>query len=669
MTGQFASNRTSLNDDQRGNRALNEPRTKEMIETLASHGRPVAPSHGALKTLGINDVSITGGFWGNKQQVNAANSIAHCEAWIEKVGWIGNFDAAMAGRLPHDRTGRSFSDSDVYKLIEAMAWEIGRSGDQDMDRRLNAMVARIAPVQEEDGYLNTNFGREGQGARYSDLEWGHELYSFGHLIQAAVARGRTHGDDLLVEIARRAADHICEAFGPNGIQGVCGHPEVEVALVEFSRYTGERKYLDQAQLFVERRGHGTLGKIEMGSTYFQDDKPVRDTTVMAGHAVRALYLAAGAVDLAVETGDDELLSVLIEQTANTVARRTYITGGMGAHHEGESFGLDFELPSDRAYSETCAGVGSVMVNFRLLLATGEARYADLIERTLFNVVAASPAEDGKSFFYTNTLHQREPGSPPSATTASPRASSSLRAPWFDVSCCPTNVARTIASLGAYLATTDAGGVQVHQYADSRINAVLDSGAPVGITVSTDYPQSGHIRFEIVEAAAQEWTLTLRVPSWAKAGAVLRVGSDETAVFPGMTAITRQFDEGDTIDLELPVAPRWTTPDPRVDSIRGSVAVERGPLVMCVESVDLRPGADVNNIRVDGTASLLDQDGSVSVNLRTMDFTDTNWLADGDEVAASKANSERVSLIPYYQWANRGASTMRVWLPIDVEAAR
>lgn len=635
-----------------------------MTETLASQGRPVVPSRGALKSLGINDVSITGGFWGGKQQINAANSIAHCEAWIEKVGWIGNFDAAMEGRLPQDRTGRSFSDSDVYKLIEAMAWEIGRSGDQDMDRRLKAMVARIAPVQEEDGYLNTNFGREGQGARYSDLEWGHELYSLGHLIQAAVARGRTQGDDPLVEIARRAADHICEAFGPNGIQGVCGHPEIEVALVEFSRYTGEHKYLDQAQRFVERRGHGSLGQIEMGSTYFQDDKPVRNTTVMAGHAVRALYLAAGAIDLAVETGDDELLSVLIEQTANTAARRTYITGGMGAHHEGESFGLDFELPSDRAYSETCAGVGSVMVNFRLLLATGDARYADLIERTLFNVVAASPADDGKSFFYTNTLHQREPGTPPSATTASPRASSSLRAPWFDVSCCPTNVARTIASLGGYLATTDAGGVQVHQYAGSRINAVLDSGAPVGITVTTDYPHSGHIRLEIVEAAAEEWTLTLRVPSWAKVGAVLRVGAEETLVYPGVTAITRQFREGDTIELELPFAPRWTSPDPRVDSIRGSVAVEQGPLVMCVESVDLRAGADVNNIRVDSKDSLLDQHGVVTVNLRTMDFTDTNWLTDGDEVVALEADTERVALIPYYRWANRGASTMRVWFPLD-----
>jgi DUF1680 family protein len=640
----------------------------KMSEILADHGRPVAPSHGALQTLSINDVSITGGFWGTKQQINAAASIAHCEGWIEKVGWIGNFDAAIEGRLPQDRTGRSFADSDVYKLIEAMAWEIGRSGDAEMERRLNAMVARIAPVQEADGYLNTNFGRDGQGARYSDLEWGHELYSFGHLLQAAIARGRTHGNDLLVDIARRAADHICEAFGPNGIQGVCGHPEIEVALVEFSRYTGEQKYLDQARLFVERRGHGTLGPIEMGASYFQDDQPVRETTVMAGHAVRALYLAAGAVDLAVETGDDELLRALIEQTANTVAHRTYITGGMGAHHEGESFGLDHELPPDRAYSETCAGVGSVMVNFRLLLATGEAKYADLIERTLFNVVAASAAEDGQSFFYTNTLHQREPGSPPSQTDASPRASSSLRAPWFEVSCCPTNVARTLASLGAYLATTDTHGVQIHQYADSQVRAALPSGAPVGITVTTDYPHSGHIRFEITEAAAEEWTLSLRIPSWAEAGAVLRVGADEKLVYPGVASITREFGEGDTIELELPISPRWVTPDPRVDAVRGSVAVERGPLVMCVESVDLLPGSSVNDIRVDTTAPLLDDDGVASVELKTMNFTDTNWLSGGDEVQATQADAHRVSLIPYYQWANRGPSTMRVWLPEDATSA-
>src|SRR5690606_11757002 len=225
----------------------------------------------------------------------------------------------------------------------------------------------------------------GQGARWSDLEWGHELYCLGHLFQAAVARARTRpeADDGLLEVARRAADLGCGVFGDGGIRSVCGHAEVEVALAELARVTGEQRYLEQAKLFVDRRGHGVLADIEWGRGYFQDDVPVREAQVLHGHAVRANYLAAGAVDVAVETGEAELLDALRSQWERTVARRTYITGGQGSHHQDEAFGDDFELPSDRAYSETCAGVGSVMFSWRLLLATGEARYADLIERTLY----------------------------------------------------------------------------------------------------------------------------------------------------------------------------------------------------------------------------------------------------------------------------------------------
>lgn len=405
-------------------------------------GRPAVPSAGVLRPLGIGEVAIKGGFWGDRQLLNATAIIEHCEKWVEVMGWTGNFDAAVEGRLPRDRRGREFSDSDVYKLLEAMAWEIRRRGDQDMDSRFRALVERIAPVQEPDGYLNTMFGRPGQPPRYSDLQWGHELYCFGHLIQAGIARGRTYGHDLLVQIALRAADHVCEVFGENGIASVDGHPEIEVALAELARYTGNRRYLEQARVFIERRGHGVLGDIELGASYYQDDVPVREATVLRGHAVRALYLAAGAADVAVETADDELLEAVARQTLNTLARRTYITGGMGAHHEGESFGLDYELPPDRAYSETCAGVGSVMLNHRMLLATGDVTYADAIERALFNVVATSPAADGQAFYYTNTLHQRVAGTVPADAVASPRASSSLRAAWFEVSCCPTNVART-----------------------------------------------------------------------------------------------------------------------------------------------------------------------------------------------------------------------------------
>ncbi len=628
-------------------------------------GRPVAPSTGRWRPLGLADVTIDTGFWADLQRLNSTAMIAHCEEWVETMGWIGNFDAAVEGRLPADRHGREFSDSEIYKLLEAMSWEVGRTGDAALEARLQALVARIAPAQDTDGYLNTRFGRPGQEPRYSDLQWGHELYCYGHLIQAGVARARTHGEDELVRIATRAADHVCDVFGHDGDRRVCGHPEIEVALVELYRVTGERRYLEQARSFVDRRGHGALGDIELGRQYFQDDRPVRETTVMDGHAVRSLYLAAGAADVAVEDGDDDLLAAVAIQTVTTLARRTYLTGGMGAHHEGESFGQDHELPPDRAYSETCAGVASVMLNHRLLLATGDPRHADAVERTLFNVVAASPAEDGRSFYYTNTLHQRVPGAVPEAAVASPRASSSLRAPWFEVSCCPTNLTRTIATLGAYLATADDDGVQLHQYAGATVRATIGGGREVGLRVETAYPKDGTIRIVVTETPDDSWRLTLRVPSWAM-GATLTHGATHRVVEPGYAALARRFAVGDVIELVLPMSARWTWPDARVDAVRGQVAVERGPLVMCLESTDL--GDSVNVVRVHTDEPPVDEGGVVRVHATRLALDEVGWpygshdATDGTGVVTGSVDAGLVTLVPYHHWANRGPSTMRVWMP-------
>jgi len=628
--------------------------------------RPVNPSRGVLRPLPIGDVTIDGGFWAERQHLNATTIVPHIESWVEEMGWVSNFDAAVEGRLPQDRTGRQFSDSDVYKLLEAMAWEIGRTDDVDMDRRFRALVERIAPVQEPDGYINTMYGRPGQPQRYTDFQEGHELYCFGHLIQAGVARGRTHGEDAFVAIARRAADHVCATFGADGIQAVCGHPEIEAALVEFSRYTGDPKYREQARLFIERRGRGTLGDIELGRDYFQDATPVREADVFVGHAVRALYLAAGAVDVAVESDDLELLSAVRRQLATSVARRTYLTGGMGARHEGESFGLDFELPSDRSYSETCAGVASVMLSHRMLLATGDAGYADLIERTLYNLVAASPAADGHSFFYANTLHQRVPGSVPDPDVPSPRAASSLRAPWFAVSCCPPNVARLFASLGGYIASVDDAGLQLHQYANSTIRTTLPNGQEVSAAVRTDYPRSGAIEVEVATDADAEWTLSMRVPAWAADGARLVVGGETRPVTAGYATVTRAFSAGETVRLELPVRPRWTWPDPRIDSLRGQVAVERGPIVMCLESVDA--GVSVNEIEVNADNPPAERDGDVLVSLARRDARQEPWpFLSTPPVDEKTPNRELVPLVPYHSWANRGPSTMRVWLPVSGHA--
>lgn len=621
---------------------------------------PVWPSAGVLQPVPLQDVRLVGGFWGERQQRNAEVSIDHCYHWEERVGWIDNFRAARDGTLAQRRRGREFADSDVYKMIEAMCWEVGRTGDPRLDARIGELTEIIGAAQEPDGYLNTRYGRPGQEPRYSDLAWGHELYCYGHLIQAAVARLRTGHDDQLVAIARRAADHVCKVFGVGGIESVCGHPEIEPALVELYRATGERRYLDQAVLFIDRRGHGTLPDIEFGRAYYQDDVPVRKAEVLRGHSVRALYLSAGAVDVAVETGDDELLQAVRRQYDATLARRTYLTGGMGSHHQDEGFGEDYELPPDRAYCETCAGVGSVMVAWRLMLATGDLGYGDAVERTLFNVVATSPSADGSAFFYTNPLHKRVPGAAADPDAVNPRAFAQLRAPWFEVSCCPNNVARTLASLGSYVATTTADGLQLHQFAPCDISTTLGDGRHVALEVRTRYPQDGAVVIRVVDAPADAWELTLRVPSWATDGVTVDGVAADGA--DGVVRVRRVFAPGEEIRVELPVRPRLTVADARVDAVRGCVAVERGPVVLCAESVDLPDGLQVDDLVVDAGGALTDEGAGARLSGWAVPRESAGGWPYREPAAAPRGAPLDVVLTPYHAWANRGPSTMRIWLP-------
>lgn len=703
----------------------------------AARARPVVP-RGPRRGLGVGELRLDGGFWGALQETNAGATLQHCLDWMEQLGWLGNFDRVAEGVTGGERPGWQFSDSEVYKLLEALAWEYGRTGDPAVDALLGKVVDRVAAAQDDDGYLNTCFGHAGQAGRYSDLSTGHELYVTGHLLQAAVARVRTVGDDdALVDVARRAADHVCREFGADGRgadgqAGICGHPEIELGLAELGRALGEQRYTEQARLFVERRGHGTLAPIALLSpAYFQDDVPVRDADVWRGHAVRALYLAAGAVDVAVDTKDDDLRAAVERQWTRSVERRTYLTGGMGSRHQDEGFGDDWELPPDRAYCETCAGVASVMVSWRLLLATGEVRYADLIERTLYNVVATSPRGDGRAFFYANPLQQREPGADVRPDAVNPRAEGGVRAPWFDVSCCPTNVARTLASWQAYAAfveevpggssdggSSDGGAadggvvVSLAQYAAGDLRLSVDDrdpgqgGGELVLRVTTEYPHDGRIRVEVTGVPERPVTLRLRVPHWADGATLTGPDGTTAAVRPGWAdagttlghvagrgpaALTRRTENGesgpqatlavgDVVVLDLPVAPRLTWPDPRVDAVRGTVAVERGPLVLALESVDLPDGVLLDQVRLDPAVAPRAHDDGAVVRAAVVPLpgggagtppfglggpggaptSDIGAPAPSSDTGAPAALD--LLLVPYHRWAERGPSTMRVFVP-------
>ncbi|SFR02601.1 hypothetical protein SAMN04488564_102142 [Lentzea waywayandensis] len=617
---------------------------------------PVVPDRGLLRPLGTDEVRVVGGFWAVRQRVNGEATLGHALEWMDELGWTGNFTSVANGAGSRERRGREFSDSEVYKIVEAMSWEHGRSANSDLDDRIDALTSAFGAAQFEDGYLHTAFGRPWQRPRYSDLAWGHELYCTGHLLQAAVARTRTAGAGPLLDIARRAADHVCEVFGPDGSPAVCGHPEIEPALVELARLTGEQRYLDQAALFVDRRGYRTLPAHEFGWSYFNDDIPVRKATVLRGHAVRSLYLACGAVDVAVETGDDDLLAAVIEQFDHTWSRRTHITGGMGSRHQDEAFGDDFVLPADRAYAETCAGVATIMLAQRLLLATGDGRYADVVDRVLHNLVAAAISDDGRSFFYANTLHQRTPAR---AQGNGERldVGGGLRAPWFEVSCCLPNIARLLASLSSYLVTADETGLRLHQYADCDVETQLSDGRPVGLEVRTSYPDGGDVALRVTRSdGGTPWSVSLRVPGWA-AGAVLVLDHERRPVAPGDVVLTREWAVGQEIRLELPMRPRFVRPDPRIDAVRGCVAIERGPLVMCAESLG---EIDLDALRVcAGHAPAQTGDGSV-VRARFDAARESSWPY--GEPAGRPGTFAPLHLLPYHRWARRGPATMRVWLP-------
>lgn len=639
----------------------------------ASDG-PVLPTPNARVAQVPVRSRITGGFWWERLAANGGTSLPEGLRRLEAAGTVQNLRIAGGSGRGSFQGHYPFVDSDVFKWIEAASWELGRraSGahpDPAGRDHVAELVEVVVAAQLPEGYLNTWFQLTRPDERFRDLRWGHELYCAGHLIQAGIAHHRSTGDKRLLDVARRFADHLDAVFGPGReIDGYDGHPGVETALVELHRETAEPRYLALAAHLLRRRGHGLVG----GGSYFQDRVPVREATEVEGHAVRQLYLLAGVADVAAETGDPDLaadLAAVGERLwEEMVATRTYVTGGLGARHDGEAFGDPLELPQDRAYCETCAAVASVQWNWRMALLTGRSRYSDLIERTLYNGVLPGVSLDGGRWLYVNPLQVRDGYRDPGGDR------SVRRAEWFRCACCPPNVMRLLAALDHYLAATDADGLRIHQYVTGRYAGPV-GGHPVELAAVTGYPWSGRVELTVTGSpTARPWTLALRIPPWSATPVVSVNGAPvDRAADDGWLELRRPWRPGDRVVLDLDVRPRMVEADPRVDGARGCVALERGPVVYCLEGVD-QDGATLDDVVIDpavppveapapellGGAVALRAEGS-----RRRAVTRGRWPyreVSPEPVAAPAEAPIELIAVPYFTWGNRGDGAMRVWIP-------
>jgi DUF1680 family protein len=614
---------------------------------------PAFPLSGAAaqRPLDVRSVRLVSGPLAEWQTRNASCSIPHCVEQIEASGVLANFRRA-AGVEAGDHEGMVFADSDLYKTIEAVAWEIARTGTGSHRGWLDHVIALVARAQDPSGYLHTWTQIVQPDKKWAQMEWTHELYVLGHLIQAAVALDRAAGRRDLLEVAQRFADLAWDEFGPGGRDGICGHPVVETALVELHRHTGEGRYLTLAERMIDLRGRGLLKAGLHGAKYFQDHAPVRESTSAAGHAVRQLYLNAGVTDLYLETGDVSLLAAMDAQWTSVHDRKMYISGAFGAHHKDEGFGHDYELPSERAYAETCATIADMHWGWRMLLAggsAGPAEYAAVMEREVHNALAASIDETATRFFYANPLQQRP-------DKVSEDAAPRQRAPWYPCACCPPNVARAVAQLGAYVASSTTDTLWLHQFAGAEIDLPPELGAGV-LRVVTDYPRTGAIDLVVRGETAPGATLAVRIPTWSAASPLVAPGGRRAVGADGYARAPLVADG--RYRLELDLTPRFVRAHHRVDALRGCLAVQRGPVVYCVEQADLPAGPAVDDLIVLPEAGI-GGGADAALTLTCAVAVDQPQVGANPETADASVAS--VTAVPFATWGNRVPGAMRVWLP-------
>lgn len=615
-------------------------------------------------------VTINDAFWSPRMETNRTVTIGYDFQKSEETGRLTNFDKA-AGRLAGDHEGIFFNDSDVFKIIEGAAYSLSLHPDPALDQYLDALIERIAAAQEADGYLYTartiaerngtpeklKADREGL-TRWSHLRVNHELYNVGHLYEAAVAHYLATGKRTLLDVALKNADLIDQVFGPDKKRDVPGHQEIEIGLVKLYRITGEERYLRLAKFFLDERGHYNNGRQRYGNygdeAYTQDHLPVTEQDEALGHAVRAVYMYTGMADVAALTGEQAYIDAIDRIWENVVGKKFYVTGGIGARHHGEAFGANDELPNATAYNETCAAIANVFWNQRMFQLHGDAKYIDVLERSLYNGFLPGVAFSGDRFFYVNPLAF-------DGQMNFNRDDSHVRLGWFNCSCCPTNVVRVFPSLGGYLYAHRADRLYVNLFMGSQ-TTVDFNGTPVQITQITNYPWDGTITLTLQPTQPTTFTLCLRIPGWAQgqpvpsdlyhyldntaAPIILTVNGQPMALtlHQGYAMLDHTWQAGDVVELTLPMPVRRVLCHPAVSENVGKVALERGPLVYCAEGID-NDGAVLAAVLPD------------TATLETAFVPD---LLHGVVVVRATQPSGSITFVPYYAWAHRGVGEMAVW---------
>jgi DUF1680 family protein len=639
-------------------------------------------SHAVVRPVGLDEVHWTDGFWADRVATVRERSLP--AMWDIMRGtkykpYLQHFLIA-AGDAEGDYHGAAWNDGDFYKFLEAVAAVYAIDHDPQWEQIFDESIRAIGRAQRSDGYIHTPvLIRQRNGdpeARPFQDRHNFEMYNMGHLITAACVHHRVTGHDDFLRIARKTADFLCETFGdptPDlARNSVC--PSHYMAMVELYRTTQEPKYLDLAQQFLDMRNF-----VRDGGDDNQDRVPFLDQREAVGHAVRANYLYAGAADLLIETGDEKLRTPLDAIWNNVTHKKMYITGGCGALYDGASpdgsedqsqisrvhqaYGRNYQLPNITAHNETCAAVGNVLWNWRMFVASGHARYVDVMELALYNAVLAGISLDGTNYFYTNPLRQLDPLP---TKLRWPRT----RVPYLTSYCCPPNVLRTIAEVNGFAYSTSKDAVWVNLYGSNKL-ATKWVDEPLVVTQTTQYPWDGRIKIRIEQCPTKEFALKLRIPGWAESAAI-RVNGSPAVTKPApcsYAAVRRLWTQGDIVELEFPMPAQIIEANPLVEETRNQVAIQRGPIVHCLESTDLPAGVRIQDVAVSADAklgahydaSLLGGVGVVNVNAVARPGGDWNGklyrprqLADERPIVAR--------FIPYHAWSNRGPSEMSVWLP-------